>query len=265
MNTYLEGRNNHFFLAGLTHFIGFLVLTIITMIQYFVYYGSGYAFESYITFYYISIFTGIVISSVLYIMLFIAFNNLSSIMNLRSSETTQSIAKLFLVLLILLGLEFLSYALSFIPLSDLFMQIVIAILSIVSAILGFLAYFFIWKLIQKQELTGMIKIVSYVFLIYSITTLLSGITYGIYMLGIEAIMNGIMPLSTAFGALNSGISHVVAFVFILFSVRLVDQNTGIIVSKQIPEKEIEQKHCNNCGSILSDDVKFCVKCGTKIE
>ena len=85
------------------------------------------------------------------------------------------------------------------------------------------------------------------------------------MLGIEAIMNGIMPLSTAFVSLNSGISHIIAFIFILFSVRLVDQNTGIIVPKQIPETMIDQKQCNNCGSMISNDMKFCVKCGTKIE
>jgi hypothetical protein len=261
----MEGKDNHFFLAGLTHFVGFLVLTIISMIQYFVFYSGGYAFESYITFIYISIFVGLIISVILNTILFMAFNNLSSIMNLRSSESTESIAKLFLALLILIGLEFLSYALSFISSIDQFMQIVIAILSFISAIIGFLAFFFIWKLIQKQELTGTIKIVSYAFLIYSITTLLSGITSGIYMLGIEDIMGGIMPLSNAFGTLNSGISHIIAFIYILFSIGLVNQNTGIIVPKRIPEKEIDQKQCNNCGNILSGDVKFCVKCGTKIE
>ncbi|MHA1201902.1 MAG: zinc ribbon domain-containing protein [Candidatus Heimdallarchaeaceae archaeon] len=265
MSHTMEGRNNHFFLAGITHFVGFLVLTIITMIQYFVFYSGGYVFESYVTFMYISIFVGLIISFILNIILFIAFNNLSSIMNLRSSEDTKSIVKLFLALFILVGLKFLSYALAFIPSFEQFMQIVIATLSIISAIIRFLAYFSIWKLIQKQELTGTIKIVSYAFLIYSLTTLLSGITSGIYMLGIESIMNGIMPLSNAFGTLNSGISPIIAFIYILFSIRIMDQNTRIIVPKQIPEKEINQKQCDNCGSILSTDIKFCVKCGTKIE
>ena len=143
MNNYLEGRNNHFFLAGLTHFVGFLILTIISMIQYFVLYSGGYAYESYFTFIYISIITGLIISFILNIILFIAFNNLSSIMNLRSSEDTKSIAKLFLALLILIGLKLLSYVLSLINSFEQFMQVVIAILSIISAIIGFLAFFFI--------------------------------------------------------------------------------------------------------------------------
>ena len=85
------------------------------------------------------------------------------------------------------------------------------------------------------------------------------------MLGIEDIMSGILPLSNTFGTLNAGISHIIAFIYILFSIRLVNQNTGIIVPKQIPETAIDQKQCSNCGNSLSADVKFCVKCGTKIE
>ncbi len=184
-------------------------------------------------------------------------------MTLKSPEAGQTIAKMFLILLILMVFKLLSYAFLLIIQADSFS--VVIVISFFSAIFGFLAYFFIWKFIQKQEINGMMKIVSYVFLIYSITTLFSGIFYGIYNLSTAPLVGGIQPLSYAFGALNSGISHVIAFIFILFSVKLVNQNNVIIVPKQIPETVIDQKQCNNCGSTLSDDVKFCVKCGTKIE
>ena len=145
------------------------------------------------------------------------------------------------------------------------MFIVAGSLTILSAIAGFIAYFYIWKLIKKQEMNYMMKIVSYAFLLYSITTLFSGFFSGLYFLGIMELSQGVLPLSSVFGTINGAVSHVVAFIFILFSVRFVNQNAGIIVPKQIPETVIDQKKCNNCGSILSADVKFCVKCGTKIE
>lgn len=265
MNTYLEGRNNHFFLAGLTHFIGLLITSLITMIFNYITFNIENYYTLIKTQYYVYGIVGAIFSLLVYILLFMAFSRIQSSMNLRSSEDTQTIAKVFLALLILIGLRILSYLFSFIDLFMEFMFIVIASLTIFSAIAGFFAYFYIWKLIKKQELNGIIKIVSYAFLIYSITILLSGIFSGLYQLGIMELSIGVLPLSGLFGMINGAVSYVVAFIFILFSIRLANQTTGIIVPKQIPETVIDQKQCSNCGSILSDDVKFCVKCGTKIE
>ena len=260
-----EGKNNHFFYAGLAHIIGAFIVIVLTMIFNYLLANVDYYVGTIIVYVYGVGSVILVIKIVINVFLFLAFNNLDTKLNLKSTKETDIITKLILAQLILIVLILVTYGLSLIGTINRSIFYVVGVGYILSGLVGLFTYLYIYKLIRKQESDVMAKTISKVFLVYSITFFLNGTLYGISNFDISGLFDIIQPLVTTFNSLESLVSIIVAFIYIIFSVKFVNKTAGIIVPKQNPASGDKQKHCESCGKIIPHDTKFCVSCVTKIE
>jgi hypothetical protein len=261
----MEGKDNHFFFAGLTHMIGAFIIIVLLMIHSYILTYTDDRLGAMVMYDYGIGSVSVVVTIVYNFFLFISFSNLDIKLNLKSTEETNIVIKLIIAQLILQVLILLSYGLSFIMTFGLYAMYAVGVGYILSGVVGLFTYLYIYKLIRKQESGVMAKTVSIVFLVYSITFFLKGTIYGISNFSIGSLYNIIQPLGTTFSSLESLVSIIVAFILILFSIRLSKEKTGIIVPNSIETKYASPNNCKSCGQILETDEQFCVKCGTKTE
>jgi hypothetical protein len=261
----MEGRNNHFFYAGLTHIIGAFIIIVLTMIFNYVLANADYYVNAVILYVYVVGSVSLIVTIVYNFFLFLAFGNLDTKLNLKSTEETDTITKLILAQLILIVLILLAYGLSLITMFGKYALYAVGVGYILSGVVGLFTYLYIYKLIRKQESDVMAKTISTVFLVYSITLFLNGTFYGLLNFDIGSLHNIIQPLVTTFGLLESLVSIIVAFILILFSIRLVKEKPGIIVPNPIGTKLASPNNCKSCGQILEADKQFCINCGKKVK
>ena len=261
----MEGKEKNFFIAGLTLFISAFVLIILGLIYSYILINTQDQIGFAIFYTYSSEVVKLIGAIIVNIFLFIGFTNLDTRINLKSYDDTQSITKLILAQIILIGLQLLSFSFTIISIIGNYFMIVVGVLHILSGVIGLFTYLLIFKFIRKQASDGMAKLVSIAFLAYSITFLLNDSIYGLFYLGINGTYLILQPLVTASSSLNSIISITVAFILILFSIKLSTAKPGIIVPKSLQSTIPASNNCQSCGQLLEPDEQFCVNCGKKVE
>ncbi|MHA1346323.1 MAG: zinc ribbon domain-containing protein [Candidatus Heimdallarchaeaceae archaeon] len=265
MSYTMEGKDKHFFYAGLTHIIGVFIIIVLTMIYYYILANSDYSYNASIMYIFGIGSVRLVVTIIYNVFLFLAFSNLDTKLNLKSTEEMNIITKLILAQLMLMVLILLSFGIALLMTIAKAMFYVIGVGYILSGVVGLFTYLYIYKLIQKQESSVLAKTISAVFLVYSITFFLNGTIYGLFNFDIGGLYNIIQPLVTTFSSLESLVMIIVAFILILFSIQLSTKKFGIIVPNSIGTKSASLINCKSCGQTLEAEEQFCINCGKKVE